>query len=190
MTVEFLAPREMTATRSELSIALGVRGGEPDRLDLYVDEHWVARLDSATYRWDTRDWPEGEHTLTARVRVGEQVFTSPGRKVVVDRSPPRAVARQPMAASQTVSPSDPFLVSFSEPLRPSALESLWLEARLSTGPTFTIKPLALSEDRKTLVFRHEVALSPPVTLFITPRGSWRMTWAIGVPWRRSSGTGM
>ncbi|WP_434386603.1 Ig-like domain-containing protein [Melittangium boletus] len=168
--VEFLAPREMAVTRGDLGIALKVRGGVPDRMDLYVDEGWVTQLEAASYRWDTRDWPEGEHALTVRVVSGEQVFTTTKRKVVVDRSPPRIVSRQPAAGAQSVRKGDLIVLEFSEPLAPSAVDTLWLEAQASGDFPRTLRAPRLSTDRKTLGFADVTDGRVPYSLSVVVRG--------------------
>ncbi len=169
VSVEFLAPQEMAATRADLGIALNVRGGVPERMDLYVDEGWVTQLEAASYRWDTRDWPEGEHSLSVRVS-GAQGFTTPKRKVVVDRTPPRIVSRQPASGARSVRKGDPIVLEFSEPLEPSAVDTLWLEAQAGGDFPRTLRAPRLSEDRKTLSFADVTDGRVPYSLSVVVRG--------------------
>ena len=169
LTVEFRAPVEGAATRQELGIALEVRGEAPDRVDLYVDGGWLATLEAASYRWDTRDWPEGEHVLTARVQRGGQVFTSAERKVVVDRSPPRVVARSPAPGANAVEVNDAIQLTLSEPLTLASLSTLRLELEVPLRGVVSLNP-TLSADRKTLSFAHRPDLEPAYSLSATLRG--------------------
>jgi len=172
LKVEFLLPGERAATNGNLGIALKVQGGAPDRVELYVGDTWLANLDEASYLWDTRAWSEGEHTLTARAVVGKWAFTSPGRRVVVDRTPPRVVSTQPAAGDNNVAGDAPLSVVFSEPLASSALLSASLQVTVSGVGMETLKPRALSPDGKTLFFpKPSLSLMPPRTVSALLTGS-------------------
>lgn len=152
VTVEFLLPVERAITRDEIGIALKVLGGAPDRVHLYVDESWLAVLDEASYRWDTRAWPEGEHTLIARAHLGERVVESKGRTVVVDRTPPRLVSMRPSPQAVDVAADAPIALGFSEPLLSSALDTATVRVEVTGEGSEMLRPIGLSEDRKTLLF--------------------------------------
>ncbi len=164
LQLEFIQPEELTATNRELAVAVRLLGGPPDRVALYVDDTWLANLDASSYVVDTRAWSEGEHLLTARATLGTEVFTSKGRKVVVDRTPPQVVSVSPAPGATNIPVDAPLSIVFSEPLAPSSLRSVELEVRGGEG-TETLEPLELSADGKTLVFaKPSRPLAPPRTV--------------------------
>jgi hypothetical protein len=164
LQLEFIQPEELTATNRELTVTVRLQGGPPDRLALYVDDTWLTNLDTSSYVLDTRAWSEGEHTLTARASMGTEVFTSKGRKVVVDRTPPRVISVSPKPGESNVSVDAPISVYFSEPLAASSLESAGLELSVG-GRTETLEPLELSSDGKMLFFaKPSRPIEPPLTV--------------------------
>jgi hypothetical protein len=150
--IEFILPGEGVATRGTLDIALSVRGIAPERMSLFVDEAWVANLTEASYRWDTRNWPEGERTLVARAFVGEEMFSSKGLKVVLDRTPPQLVSVTPALNAKDVAVDAPVSLVFSEPLAASALTTASLSLSVDGREVESLKPSSLSPDGKTLLF--------------------------------------
>ncbi len=163
--IEFILPGEGAATRGTFDIALRVRGVAPERMSLFVDEAWVANLTEASYRWDTRTWPEGEHTLVARAFVGEEMFSSKGLKVVLDRTPPALVSVTPAREAKDVTVDAPVSLVFSEPLAPSALTTASLLLSVDGREVETLAPSSLSPDGRTLVFPSPFRRYPaPVTL--------------------------
>ncbi|EPX58618.1 hypothetical protein D187_003816 [Cystobacter fuscus DSM 2262] len=172
LEVEFLSPAERTETRGDLGIALTVTGGAPDRVDLYVNDGWLATIGDASYRWDTTGWPEGEYTLEARAWIGEQVYKSEPRKVRVDRTAPLLLTTFPSRGEPQVPvKAAPIALKFSEPLTTSALGTLTLRLNASGGGTQLLSPSGLSEDRKTLFFpAHSMNITPPQTIAATLMG--------------------
>ncbi|HEX8438125.1 Ig-like domain-containing protein [Archangium sp.] len=163
--IGFILPSAGTVTRGELGIALSVRGIAPERMSLFVDEAWVANLTEASYRWDTRNWPEGEHTLVARAFVGEEVFSSKGLQVVLDRTPPQLVSVTPAREAKDVAVDAPVSLVFSEPLAASALATASLLLSVDGREVERLAPSSLSPDGKTLFFPSPFRrYPPPVTL--------------------------
>ncbi len=152
LRLEFIQPEELAATNRELTVTVKLQGGPPDRLALYVDDTWLANLDASSSVVDTRLWSEGEHTLTARASMGTEVFTSKGRKVVVDRTPPRVISVSPVSGENNVPVDAPVSVYFSEPLGSSSLESARLELSVGGKVLETLKPQTLASDDKMLIF--------------------------------------
>lgn len=164
LELEFLAPQEQEASNGPLGVALKVAGGTPDRVDLYANAQWLARLDEASYVWDTRLWPEGAYTLEARAQVGNRYFLSSPRAVTVDRTPPGLVSQQPLPGSEAAVDS-PIALQFSEPLAPGSLLTAALVVEVSGVGAETLWPSGLSEDGKTLLFpRMGLPVVPPRTV--------------------------
>ncbi len=163
--IDFILPSEGMVTRGELGIALRVQGIAPERVSLFVDEAWLANLEEASYRWDTRSWPEGEHTLIARAFAADEVYSSKGLKVVVDRTPPQIVSMQPAPGTSDVAVDAPISLVFSEPLAASVLATASLLVSVSGEGTETLEPSSLSPDGRTLFFpRPSRPYLPPVTI--------------------------
>ena len=111
-------------TNGSVTLIVRVEGGTPASLQSVVDGQPVgATVDGSSVVLDTQSLPEGEHAVTVRAALGEQVFDSDALRVTVDRTPPRVLpsSRVPQPGSNTVPVGTAVRVRFSEALKPSSL---------------------------------------------------------------------
>ncbi|MFP2904524.1 Ig-like domain-containing protein [Pyxidicoccus sp. 3LFB2] len=123
LEVRLASPGDATHhTNGDVPVQVVVSGGEAEKVELLLGEEVLASLSPPySYTWSTQGVPEGRYSLVARAWRKEEGFTSAARAVVVDRSPPRVVARLPAPGAQDVSVRAPIRIEFSEPLLASSV---------------------------------------------------------------------
>lgn len=104
------------ASSGTADIQIFVDGGDPERVDLLLNDEPVATL-PPPYRYDLTidDLGETTHEVVARARVDGVEHVSPPLLIVVDRVPPRVVAQRPSGSEPYVF-GTPLEVEFSEPM--------------------------------------------------------------------------
>ena len=78
----------VTYVNGSLTFNIAVVGGKPESLELRRDGQLFQPISGSSFTWDTSGTPEGGYSFVVRARRGAQVFDSPPRQVVVDRTPP------------------------------------------------------------------------------------------------------
>ena len=127
-------PAGTTYTNGAVDVRVEVTNGTPDAVELFAGDELQATLTSPyTFTWDTTAKPEGTYALKVKARRGAQTFVSEAREVVVDRTPPLMLQRQPSPGAQQVSVHEPILVTFSEPIDPTAVTDSRVHLLLQTG---------------------------------------------------------
>lgn len=147
LVVRLLAPAATTYTNGAVDVSVEVTNGTPETVDLFAGDELQATLTSPyTFKWDTITKPEGTYALKAKARRGAQTFASEAREVVVDRTPPQVLLRQPSPGAQQVSVHEPIGVTFSEPIDPAAVTDSQVHLLLQTSgsPVELAKILSLS----------------------------------------------
>lgn len=201
LTVTLLAPSEKVFTNDTVAVQVKVMGGEPDKVELLVDDQPLTTLTPPyNYQWNTNLVAEGSHQVTARAVLVDNTFQSETREVVVDRTPPQVVSRSPAPGAQDVWVRHPIEATFSEPLRGSSISDS--SVRLATGPNAVARAASLSSDGQRLTVTPSQPPETPSTLTLTlsneltdlagnrlapPSDTWiwhRPSW---IPW--GAGTG-
>jgi len=168
--VQLRTPAATTYTNGAVGLSVEVTNGTPEAVELFVGDELLATLPSPyTFTWDTTSKPEGTYTLKAKARRGAQTFTSEGRDVVVDRTPPQVVLRTPSPGAQDVSVHQSIQVAFSEPLAPRAMDDtrVHLLMQTSESPIELAKTLSLSADGTVLTIIPSSKPNAPNEFFIT-----------------------
>jgi len=96
LEVKLTQPVQTVHTRGTVSLAVGVKGGEPDTVEVLAGTRVLAVLTAPyVYTWDTRQEAEGTYAVSARATVEGRSFGSAGVTVVVDRTAPTVVSPIP-----------------------------------------------------------------------------------------------
>lgn len=135
-----------TATHADVDVRVSVTELVPESVELFVDGVSVAVLLPPEYslRWSTQSLSEGPHAFSARVSLGDRVYTSGLRTLVVDRTMPRVVSQLPRTGAQDVSVHAPIQAVFSEALDPTSLSAE--SVRLLVNQAEVAAELRLSAD--------------------------------------------
>jgi hypothetical protein len=122
LTVAITSPLSATVyTRGSVTLQVVV-SGNPDTVQLLRNGSSLVNLTPPyQYVWDTTAEDEGTYTITARAIRGTEHLDSDPRMIVVDRTPPRAIAFIPAPESPSVWQRAPISVRFSEPLLRSSV---------------------------------------------------------------------
>ena len=162
VTVTLVTSRAVT--NSAVHVSATVTGATPDEVELLVDGVRLAVLmpPDASYTWDTTSSAEGEHVLRARVTVAGRSYTSSEHSVVVDRTPPRVLSRNPAPGAEGVSIRESIQATFDEPLDATTLTEA--SAQLHFGAKVVARTATLSDDGRTLTAAPSASLMLPGTL--------------------------
>ena len=157
------------STNGVVSVQLNVSGGTPDQVELLVDGSRQALMSEPwQYAWQTASVPEGEHVLTARATKAGKTYTSPVRKVIVDRTAPTIAVRTPAAGATNVPVAATISATFSEPVNPATVTTA--SVTLTSGSSAVPRTVSLSADRKTLTITPSSPPVPPVTWTVALNG--------------------
>ena len=143
--LEITSPQSTaTATNGTVHVQVQVTGSAPPAVDLLVDSVQLATIAAPySYDWDTRQVPEGSHTLQAQVTLGTQTFQSLPKTVIVDRTAPAS----PVLSGPKITNAQP--VNVTGTAEPGSTVQLYEGAGLlgsavagATGPFSVSTPLA------------------------------------------------
>ncbi len=149
LTVTITAPTGTVYTSSSVAISVDVRGGTPERVQLFKDEVELATLPSPyTYTWNTETELEGSYKLKARATRSGQTFSSEPVTVIVDRVNLQVASRSPAPGSTNVAYSTPIQVVFTKAVKATTVSDTTVGFAVSG--VLAEKTLSLSSDGKTL----------------------------------------
>ena len=162
-------PAGTTYTNGTVHVVVEPQGGGP--VVLRVDGSILTELAAApfTYDWNTTALPEGPHALTASAHG----FLTAPVTVVVDRTPPQVVLRDPAQGAADASVGDGIRVGFDEPILASSVgpeSAVVVEgsgATLATGVSVDGSTLTLTPTGAEFPGTLTVTLSPPKGAAIT-----------------------
>lgn len=167
LQISFLSPAGGLVTRGKVEIQLQVSWGDPQEIELTVDDGLLAKVSSPfQYEWDTGNVSEGIHVLKARFADAGRTYESAPVDVRVDRTRPTVVSRVPEPGADNVWLRDPIIVNFSEAMQVSSAS----EANVgyaSVGGIALAKSLHWSDDRKSLTVVPIDSSDPPATLSVS-----------------------
>ncbi|NPD25360.1 Ig-like domain-containing protein [Corallococcus exiguus] len=150
--IQWVSPVEGARVGSTARLQVQLTGAAPDRVELLVDGATVATLeDPFVLDWETQPISEGLHTFFIIAFRGKQQFISAPRQLVVDRTVPRILAREPANGTLEVSVLAPIEATFSEPLDPATANGQSIQ--LMTETERLDATVFLSEDGTTLTLR-------------------------------------
>jgi hypothetical protein len=163
LSVSWGAPTETVFTNGTVTVSVSVTGGTPELVKLLLDGAPVATLTPPyTHPWDTRALPERTYSLVVRASTAGRAFNSPTRTVVVDRTPPQVVSRNPAPGAQAVSVRQVIQAVFSEPVRPGTVSPA--SVRLMSGASEVPSQRVLAADGVTLGVSANSPVSVPAVL--------------------------
>jgi hypothetical protein len=167
LEVTLTQPVQPVYTRETVSLAVGVKGGVPDTVEVLQGTRVLATLTAPyTYTWDTRQEAEGTYMVSARATVGGRSFGSTGVTVVVDRTAPTVVSRSPApGATGVVLRGLSIEAVFSEPLLASTVVPGSVAVTAAQQPV-AVTP-SLSGDGRTLSLTLGARPALPATLGVT-----------------------
>ncbi len=169
LTVDITSPAADISTNGIVSVQLSVTGGTPDQMELLVDGQLQTLMFAPwQYQWHTNSVPEGEHVLSARATKAGRTYTSPIRKIVVDRTAPTVVTRMPAPGATNAPVGATISATFSEPIAPATVTPS--SVSLTSGSAAVPNTISLSQDRKTLTITPSSAPVPTVTWTVTLNG--------------------
>lgn len=165
LSVAITAPTGTLYTSSSVSISVEVRGGTPERVQLFKNADELATLSAPyTYTWNTASEPEGSYTLTARASRSGRSFTSEPVTVVVDRTNLQVASRSPAPGATNVAYSTPIQVTFTKAAKATTLSDTTVS--FAVAGVQAEKTLSLSSDGKTLTITPKVKPPLPATFAI------------------------
>jgi hypothetical protein len=167
LEVTLTQPVQPVYTRGTVSLAVGVKGGVPDTVEVLQGTRVLATLTAPyTYTWDTRQEAEGTYMVSARATVGGRSFGSTAVTVVVDRTAPTVVSRSPApGATGVVLRGLSIEAVFSEPLLASTVVPGRVAVTAAQQPV-AVTP-SLSGDGRTLSLTLGARPALPATLGVT-----------------------
>ncbi|ATB51241.1 Ig-like domain-containing protein [Corallococcus macrosporus] len=168
--VRITSPAATAYTNGVVEVRLDVAGHTPDRVELLKDGEVLTELAPPyVYSWDTAGEAEGTYRLEARAALGDVAYVSTSREVVVDRTPPRVVARVPEQGAQEVWVQSPIRAEFSEPVKRSTVTTE--SVHLTVGDVAVAHTVSLSEDGKTVAVTPVTGFTAPSTVGLAFSGT-------------------
>ncbi|MCP3057295.1 Ig-like domain-containing protein [Myxococcus sp. K38C18041901] len=152
LAVSWVAPSAShSATNGGLSVEVAVQGGQAEKVELMKGDTVLTTWTAApyTYSWDTTTEAEGEYTLVAKATRAGSTFPSVARTVVVDRTAPSIVSRQPGHGATQVSARTTVEVVFSEAVKAATVSTSNVGLTGDGGASVPVT-LNLSADGRTL----------------------------------------
>ncbi|WP_237081996.1 Ig-like domain-containing protein [Myxococcus xanthus] len=149
-----------THVRDTVTVHIETNGESPDDVELLLDGAPLGHVTAPTeFAWDTSAHSEGQHSLTARVRLQNATWQSEPLVVTIDPTPPTIALRAPADGEEDVSASHPIRVEFSEALHPDSLAASSVE--LLVNGESVARTLSLSESQRALEIQAGVELPLP-----------------------------
>jgi hypothetical protein len=167
--VRILAPADTTWANGPVLFQVEIAGGAPDAVEVLVDDIGLFPLSAPwEFTLETSQFAEGAHDVVIRVIAGGRPFTSPPRRVVVDRTAPRLLARTPVPGRVDVAPSEAIVATFSEAVLGTSLTATSVRVNDRQGNAQTVTP-ELAADGLTLTLRVAGIVTPgELTVFLLP----------------------
>jgi hypothetical protein len=163
----FLSPPHGLAAQGKVEIQLKVVWGDPQEIELTVDESLLTKLTSPfQYEWDTSQAPEGRHVLKARFADGSRTYESAPVDVRVDRTRPTVVTRTPEPWTSNVWSRDLITVTFSEAMKVSSANETSVGYASTRGAQLA-KSIRWSNDGKMLTVVPDALPDVPQTLSVS-----------------------
>jgi hypothetical protein len=186
LAVTITAPTGTFYANSSVSISVDVRGGTPERVQLFKNSEELATLTSPyTYTWDTSTVPEGSYTLTARATRSGRTYSSAPTTVIVDHTHLQVSSRSPAPGLTNVAYGTPIQVVFTKPVKATTINDTTVS--FSVAGVLAEKTLSLSSDGTTLTItpkarpplpaRFSIGLTHGITdqtgkALVVPSSSW------------------
>ncbi len=169
-------PASVVTTNSArpLAVEVTIAGPVPDSVEVFVDGTPIAQLGPQFfYRvfWDSASFSEGTHILGARATLQGISRDSATQAVVVDRTPPHAVAIDPPATTE-VSGSTVFTVDFDESVNPLPF-TLADAVKLTVLPPNQLTPVAIAATLAYDDTQRRLSVTPTQVL---PLGVAGLSW--------------
>ncbi|OJH38270.1 Ig-like domain-containing protein [Cystobacter ferrugineus] len=163
LAVTITSPADTFYSSTSVTIAVEVRGGVADAVQLLKDGELLATPTAAPfqYTWDTTLEAEGEYTITARAVRAEKSFVSAPVKVIVDRTNLQVASRTPAHGSINVDYRTPFQVVFTKPVKAATINDTTVS--FAVAGIQAEKTLSLSSDGKTLTITPKERPTLPAT---------------------------
>jgi Bacterial Ig-like domain/Bacterial Ig domain len=165
------SPASNTSTTGTVSVVVDVSSGTaPATITLSEDGTVLGILDAPApyrYSWDTKNTPDGKHTLLAQATVDGESIASAPVTIVVDRTSPTIVSTTPASGAANVVLRAPIVVSFSEPILASSFSSS--AVTLQVGGTSVPTTATLSSDgmSATIAVNDLSSFALPATFSVT-----------------------
>jgi hypothetical protein len=165
LKVTFTGAETVHCTSTPVVLTFSIEGGTPDSVELRGADGKVIAPLAAPYQYlfDCGAREESTYTFTALARAGTQAFSSPPKRVVVDRSKP-TVQGPFTGVIEEIARDAPIRLTFSEPLRTDRVSAA--SVNLEGIPS---QSLSWSEDGRTLTVTPSQPIGAPARLTLTLR---------------------
>lgn len=185
LAVKITSPSGTVRTRGTVEFSVTVENGPADSVELLDGDTVLASLTAPyAYSWDTASVTEGEHPVAARAKKGGASVSSSTVRVVVDRTPPSLVYRDP--GNIDARPDQLIRLAFNEAVQLGAQTKLTVTA---PGASPTVGPLTPAEEGTQIIATLNGAGPVPNTLTLTLSGITdvagnameQITWTASLP---------
>lgn len=169
-TLAITSPGPVSHTNGPITIQVTAMpvNNPPSEVEIRKDGATLASVGPPfSYSWDTRNEPEGSHSIDAIANVGSAKVMANPVIIWVDRTPPSISMRTPAQNATNIALSDPIRIVFSEALDPSSVSNAAVS--LSSGGTTLSTTAKLESDGVTLdvTLGDHSTLSFPATITAT-----------------------
>ena len=121
-SIAISSPSGTAYTNATVNIQVAATGSV-DTVILLDGTAQIASISSPfSFDWSTTGLPEGDHVIVAR----SGSLKSAPVTIVVDRTAPTIIGRNPAPGADQVSSSDPIVVTFSEPILATSVDAVSL----------------------------------------------------------------
>jgi hypothetical protein len=170
-TLRIASPASNTTTNGTVSVTVDVASGVPPAAITLVEDGTVlATLEAPapySYSWDTKDTPDGTHTLVAQATVDGALVASAPIAIVVDRTAPTIVSTTPASGATNVVLRAPIGLAFSEPILASSFTSSAVSLQVGGAVVPTTATLSSDGMSATVAINDLSSFALPATFSVT-----------------------
>jgi hypothetical protein len=170
-TLRITSPMSNTSTNGIVSVVVDVATGTaPAIITLSEDGTVLTTLDAPVpyrYAWDTKNTPDGKHTLLAQATVDGKSIASAPVTIVVDRTAPIIVSTIPASGAANVVLRAPIVVGFSEPILASSFGASAVSLQVGGASVPTTATLSSDGLSATVAINDLSSFALPATFSVT-----------------------